>query len=351
MRKVPETLVKRSLVKIWTKRREHIQRRQPLKIINELIKNGRDISVSAKVSCDQYAIEVLGNKKFAPWLYVYSAVNGKFREGWISDNYYGDFVVPKLKGLYGDASELNALQSILFASNSFPDLLYSINGIFFDRSFSVVQPHDVEKVLFKDRNRIVFKRDSSMQGRGIHFLNNIDGKTDLNPKALGNGVFQRSIDQHLFFQRFHSNSVATIRMTTVTDDSGDASLRACYLRFGTGNDSHVKSASHVRVPVDLITGELGSLGYDTNWLTLDAHPNSRVAFAGEKIPNFDACREKVLMLHSKVPFVRCIGWDVTVDQTEQPVIMEWNGAHNDIKFSEATQGPCFADLGWERLWH
>jgi hypothetical protein len=30
--------------------------------------------------------------------------------------------------------------------------------------------------------------------------------------------------------------------------------------------------------------------------------------------------------------------------------MEWNGTYNDIKFSEATQGPCFADLGWERLW-
>jgi hypothetical protein len=29
--------------------------------------------------------------------------------------------------------------------------------------------------------------------------------------------------------------------------------------------------------------------------------------------------------------------------------MEWNAEHNDIKFSEATQGPCFADLRWDRL--
>jgi hypothetical protein len=29
--------------------------------------------------------------------------------------------------------------------------------------------------------------------------------------------------------------------------------------------------------------------------------------------------------------------------------MEWNGEHNDVKSSEATQGPCFSDLNWERL--
>jgi hypothetical protein len=29
--------------------------------------------------------------------------------------------------------------------------------------------------------------------------------------------------------------------------------------------------------------------------------------------------------------------------------MEWNALHNDIKFSEATQGPCFTDLRWERF--
>lgn len=27
--------------------------------------------------------------------------------------------------------------------------------------------------------------------------------------------------------------------------------------------------------------------------------------------------------------------------------MEWNASHNDIKFSEATQGRCFADPRWD----
>jgi hypothetical protein len=51
-----------------------------------------------------------------------------------------------------------------------------------------------------------------------------------------------------------------------------------------------------------------------------------------------------------VPFTSIIGWDVAVDENHNVKVMEWNGDHNDIKFSEATQGPCFSDLGWEELW-
>jgi hypothetical protein len=67
------------------------------------------------------------------------------------------------------------------------------------------------------------------------------------------------------------------------------------------------------------------------------------------IPAFSKCVVTVLDLHKKIPFARCVGWDVTVDVDENVQVMEWNGGHNDVKFSEATQGPCLSDLKWERL--
>lgn len=33
--------------------------------------------------CDDYALDVLGNRRYAPWLYLYAAVSGEFKEGWI----------------------------------------------------------------------------------------------------------------------------------------------------------------------------------------------------------------------------------------------------------------------------
>ena len=106
----------------------------------------------------------------------------------------------------------------------------------------------------------------------------------------------------------------------------------------------------MRVPVDLQSGALDAQGYLPTWLTIDRHPDTHVAFAKKIIPCFGSCLSTVLELHKLMPYARCIGWDLIVDKQQSIKVMEWNGNHNDIKFSEATQGPCFSDLGWEKIW-
>ncbi len=48
-------------------------------------------------------------------------------------------------------------------------------------------------------------------------------------------------------------------------------------------------------------------------------------------------------LHAKKPYARGGGWDVNVDADEKIMVMEWNAEHNDVNFSETTQGSCFSD--------
>jgi hypothetical protein len=74
-----------------------------------------------------------------------------------------------------------------------------------------------------------------------------------------------------------------------------------------------------------------------------------VNFAGNRIAAFNKCTVSVLELQKKMPYVRCIGWDVVVDKSDCVRVMEWNGHYNDIRFLEATQGPCFRGLQWETL--
>jgi hypothetical protein len=297
---------------------------------------------------DAYARDVLGHARYAPWLYVYSAIAGRFKEGWIPDNYYGRVVVPKINGGYGRASNLKSLQRAMFASDAFPDLAYFANGLFIAPGDTVIAPDAIARHLFSECDSLVFKIDDSIQGRGIYFFDRSTFDLD-KIKALGNGVFQKKIVQHETLARFAPRSVATLRMTTAVNDDGVVSLRACYLRLGREADTHVQSGSHVRIPVDCVTGALSEAGYLTNWSAVRAHPDSKVPFAGATIPAFADCQAMVLAHHKKVPYVRCVGWDVAVAEDESVKLMEWNGGHNDVKFSEATQGPCFADLGWDRL--
>lgn len=303
----------------------------------------RDVQLS-----DQYAREVLGHKYFAPWLYVYSAVAGGFQEGWIPDNFYGARVVPALKGDYGKVSSLKPLNGVFFHSDAFPDIASFTNGIFIDKAYKVVASRDIKDLLFRDYDRVLFKPDNSQQGRGIRILTPADFSPEM-AADLGNGLFQGFIEQHPFFGQFAPNSAATLRITTVLTDDGKVSPRASYVKFGTENDRHVQTKSSVRVSIDLKTGALSDQGYLPTWRTVDAHPTSKVAFAQKVIPGFSKCLAIVTDLHNKVPFARSIGWDVTLDPHETVLVMEWNGEHNDIKFSEATQGPCFSDLGWEKL--
>jgi len=298
--------------------------------------------------CDDYAKDVFGHDHFSAWLYVYAAIADCFKEGWIPDNYYGSVVVPKLKGDYGKISCLKSLHATIFSHNSFPDILSYANGVFFDTEYRVLHPDSVKAKLFADQERVIFKLDSSQQGKGIFFFD----KKSFNLSEigkLGNGLFQCIIEQHPCFQEFANASVATLRMTTVCEDDGTTSLRACYLRLGTGTDTHVQSNSNIRIPIDLKSGTFSRVGFTPDWLEIDCHPTSKVKFQGKFIPAYNDCVRLVTNLHRRVPYARCIGWDVTLDDRENVKIMEWNAEHNGIKFTEATQGPCFSDLHWERL--
>jgi hypothetical protein len=236
----------------------------------------------------------------------------------------------------------------IFGGDAFPDVAYFANGLFFtDRNVVVPEP-ELEKVVFRDSDRVVFKLDGSGQGKGIYFFNRESFDREL-IKSIGNGVIQKFIVQHPTLGAFAPGSVATLRFTTVVDDLGRISLRACFLRLGRAHDTHIKIDDEVCVPVNLITGELAREGFLSDWGATEEHPDSKVRFAGVKIPAFRDCVDTVLQLHGKIPFARCIGWDIAVDESGQVQVMEWNGEHNDVKFSEATQGPCFLDLNWELL--
>lgn len=341
------TMIKKAAAIGMTYRYHYWHKKMASNILRSIEQQRGETDITLKKRCDEYAREVLKGSWFAPWLYVYSAIASEFREGWIPDNYYGHVVVPAIKGNHGNISKLKSLSKLLFQTNLFPDQATYINGLWFDSDRNIIPSQKIIDHLFHDQERIVFKPDGGHQGKGIIIFK----KADFNPILVereGNGVLQSYIQQHPFFDAIMPDSVITLRMTTVSEQSGRCSLRAAYLRTGRKSETHVASASHVRVPVST-TGILSSNGFLANWHFVTKHPDTGFIFEDQMIPEFEKCVTVTLKLHKKVPFIRSIGWDVVVDKDCNVKIMEWNGNHNDIKFSEATQGPCFADMGWEKL--
>ena len=96
-------------------------------------------------------------------------------------------------------------------------------------------------------------------------------------------------------------------------------------------------------------GELDSSAYTADWRRWDRHPDTNVDFAKQRIPCFGKAMDLCTGLHQSIPHCAVIGWDVTIDSDEQVRLFEWNAGHTDIKFTEATTGPCFLGLGWEKF--
>jgi len=350
MNNILESAVRKALQKgRWLRFHRLLNAEAELLLKNIESERGK-IDQKLKKRAQEYACEVLGWAGYAPWLKVYSAMTGEFKEGWMPDNYYGWVVVPKMKGAYGEIAKIKPLAEKLLNTDRLPNIAYYVNGLFFSPEWEVLAPETVEKYIFKHDSRLVYKTDHSSQGKGVHFLT----KETFNVEKIrktGNGVFQKYINQHDFFKELMPNSVATLRLTSVVEDDGSVSCRAAYLRMGRNEDTHVKSATAVKVPIDLKTGKLYEKGYLTDWRSIDRHPDTNTLFAGKEMPKFHECVSYVIKTHQEVSYCRSIGWDLIVDNNEEIQLMEWNGTCNDIKFSEATQGPCFADLGWEKLWH
>lgn len=298
---------------------------------------------------NEYAIDVLGWRGYAPWLKAHSAMVGEFKEGWIPENYFGSVVVPKLQGDVGRTSFLKPLSKKIFDSPDFPDAGHFVNNTFLTEHYEYVTDNNIILYLFKDTDKVVFKLNNSAQGVGI-FVFEKETFDVKQIRRLGDGVFQKYIKQHAFFNEIMPHSVSTIRIVTVIDNNGNASVRAAYLRVGRSNDSHVQSNSQISIPIDLETGALNDLGHSKSWYTMNAHPDTGFVFKNAVIPNFKSMLNKALKLQNNMVMVKCIGWDMVLDEDNKVQIMEWNGFHTGIGFAEFTQGPCFKDLGWEHLW-
>ncbi|WP_282143454.1 sugar-transfer associated ATP-grasp domain-containing protein [Cellulophaga baltica] len=343
-----KSLVKEQIEKYEWYRYHHISNTIAQNTLQNLEKEKGKFPITLKKQSDAYAREILGWKGFSPWLYVYSHFSEAFKEGWIPDNFYGKVVIPKIQGDYGKISYLKPITHKLLEEKPCPDLGYLINGRCFDNNYNPVLQSDFKNLLFKNTDKVICKLDQSCQGKGVYVFQYKEFEI-LKILELGNCVIQKYIQQHKFFNTFTTDSVATIRLTTVIDCNFQVSLRAAYLRLGRKHNTHVSSEDHIRISINMDNGTLNSLGYLPNWHKIEQHPDTLEKFDHKLIPNFEECKILVERLHRRVPMVQAIGWDLIVDTNNKPIVMEWNGYSNDIKFSEASQGPCFKDLAWNKL--
>lgn len=140
-------------------------------------------------------------------------------------------------------------------------------------------------------------------------------------------LLQLVVNQHEAMSSLHSQSINTIRLVTMRNPStGHPEVFPSILRIGTGN-SIVDNTSQggLAVGIDLSTGRLKEYGFykPAYGTKTSIHPDSKIKFTDFVIPYFEECKKQAIFLHSMLPNIHSIGWDISIGESG-PIFIEGN---------------------------
>ncbi len=309
--------------------------------------NGQKLTPYMKKKSDEYAVEVFGDKRYAPWLFFYSVLRGKFFEGWIPANFYSRYVLPD-NGLIGLAIT-KTFSKIVLKTDAIPDIAYQINGLLFGKDFLPINLTKLHQLIGKDSS-VLLKSNRSLRGRGVKKLHvaEIDEET---LRSIGDCVIQNEVKQHPFFDEIVIGPLSAIRIVTVRNFQGNIEYRGAYLKLGRQGYKLYHSDDGFFIPVIKKDGRLGKFCYDDNFKRMTKHPDTNYSFENKYLPKFPEVVGFCIKLHGTIPHFPIVGWDMAVDREEDIKVLEWNAGipHPEIKLLEGTIGPCFMGLNWELL--
>lgn len=193
---------------------------------------------------------------------------------------------------------------------------------------------------------------SSHGGRGCFCADFSQKEVDIDDslKSLGKEfVIQETISCDPSIKAVYPNAVNTFRIITYRWKDGFYFIPAA-MRIGLGG-AVVDNASSGGMFVS-ITDE-GIL--QGNAVTFDnkkfsEHPDTHLVFEGHVINNFDKVREAALKMHTSLPQIGIVGWDFTVNEKGQPILIEANIGMVGYWFCQMALGiPAFGDRTAEVL--
>lgn len=293
--------------------------------------------------------ERYGIKPKKMWYDLYCYKDSKYDPRYIPGDVYWQKIYPA----FNNQKFRQAYTDKCFYSQLFPYLkqprtiIKNSNNCFLDGDGSIISFEQAKSVLESEERFVIKPAINSGEGVDILFYEKNNSDVDLQSllKSYGsNYIVQEIVAQHEVLASIHPESLNTIRVISFLF-RGEIHISSSILRMGVeGSRLDNVSAGGIACPV-LPDGKLCERAIDrkSQWVT--SHPGGTV-FAGIKIPSYDRILEAVRRAHRNIPHFRIIGWDFSVDENGDPVLIEYNGAP---AMNQVSCGPLFGDLTEEVL--
>ncbi len=238
--------------------------------------------------------------------------------------------------------------SLIFPGLKQPDtVVRNIGGIFLDETYHLLAKEEAWARILENESVICKPSLESGSGRSIQFWNTVDQKQAivnfLSDSSEKDYIVQKLIRQHPDLNLVHDGSVNSVRIVSLLMPEG-VYILSSNLRMGVG-ESRIDNVTAGGISCGI--EEDGSLKeYATTYYTgerIHAHPQGLV-FKGFRVPSFDKAVEMVKTAHPLIPHFRLVSWDIAIDESGEPVLIEANMRKGGINLNQFNNGPLFGDL-------
>ena len=310
--------------------------------------DGSRLDAASKRLARDYAGDVLGSPRFAPWLYAYTKARGAFVEGWIPVDFFDLVVIRHVNGLLRHLSSRKTLFHRLFAGQPIPDVASIVGGVPHNLALEPLTPAALAELL-ADHDELVIKDDGGSGGAAVRVLATEDLDVGDLLRRHPDAVLQRRIRDHPQLRVFPDANGSRLRINTCKLPGGDVEPRACFIAIPKRGMQYTKFGQNVTLGVDVASGMLASRLPLASAEQQKLQEEVTARFEGVLLPGFARAVALVTRLHRTLPHLGVIGWDVMIDADANPWLVEFNTGHPGIGFQEPLVGPAFLGLGWHQL--
>lgn len=308
--------------------------------------NVKEITLEQEKEIIEYWKKYLGKDIDTTYHKYYIDRTGTFDVRFIPDDIFVGYIDKYLnnRAIEPGIADKNYFDMYLNGFKMPETYVHLINGIYEDKNYKIISKEDAIKILSNKSNITVKPSMASYGGKNVEFLNNPseeEVKKFLENKIGENLIFQETIKQSSTTAKLHPSSLNTIRIMTLILDN-DVKILPSAFRMGVGK-SKVDNASFGGIYCKINSdGTLSNFAYDALGKRFDKHPDGG-DFSQVKFDFMDKVVSMVKETAQRFPHFRLIGWDIAIDENDDPVIIEANLTMSGLDVIETICGPLFSE--------
>lgn len=330
-------------------RRKRVEQRllKDVKKSSQKIKFTRDLSNEQEKEIRQYWHNLLGIDIPLDWHRYFYKRTGVYSVKYIPTSLYFTDIIGRINQMKLDrAYNDKNLTELLLRGVKHPEtIVKNMNGYYYYKGENVSKQEAMS--ICNNIDDVIIKPSLMCHGDGVKKFACINGKTTVDGKTIEqlfdsyqtDFIVQKVVHQHEQMNALNPTSVNTIRILTYHSGM-EVLLLYAVVRIGRKDrviDNETAGGISTKINPD---GTLGKYAYGVPGDDMIETTDTGIVLEGYKVPSYEKAIETVKKLHVQLPHFNLIGWDICIDESGEPVLIEWNVWP---ELSQSANGPAFGD--------